>query len=34
MFDQLDKDFVLGFEVQVKGAQANVGLVAMSAMRV
>ena len=25
MLDQLDKDFVLGFEVQVEGAEANVG---------
>ena len=25
MLDQLDKDFVLGFEVQVKGAEANIG---------
>ena len=25
MLDQLDKDFVLGFEVQIEGAEANVG---------
>ena len=25
MLDQLDKNFVLGFEVQVEGAEANVG---------